>query len=199
MWLSVWITLFPDVVISKVFKLWLEAPGGPQNLCRGPQTSNYFHNNAIMLSAFSLCWHLHWWLQCKGGENCWLFSTSQGGAAELSSGHCVLHCHGQAVIKMSVYLRISWTKQQNNYFYLNLDPECKSVQCSVWWKWSMAKALLLSLRLKETHCGTVWVVSRASCPLLRFSPENITTDYCYSDLSIWQNINAVNLSLKGKD
>ena len=132
-------------------------------------------------------------------ENCWLFSTSQGGAGELSGGHRILHCHGRAVIKMSVYLRISWNKQQNNYFYLNLDPECKSVQCSVWWKWSVAKALLLSLRLKETHCVTVWVVSRASCPLLRFSPENITTDCCYPDLSIWQNINAVNLSLKGKD
>ena len=107
--------------------------------------------------------------------------------------------NGQAVIKMSVYLRISWTKQQNNYFYLNLDPECKSVQCSVWWKWSVAKALLLSLRLKEMHCVTIWVVSRTSCPLLGFSPENITMDYGYSDLSIWQNINAVNLSLKGKD
>ena len=101
--------------------------------------------------------------------------------------------------KTSVYLRISWTKQQNNYFYLNLDPECKSVQCSVWWKWSVAKALLLSLRLKEMHCVTIWVVSRTSCPLLGFSPENITMDYGYSDLSIWQNINAVNLSLKGKD
>ena len=128
--------------------------GVPCTLAGDPQTSNYFHNNAMMLSAFSLCWHLHWWLQCKGGYNCWLFNTSQGGAGELSSSHCVLHCHGQAVIKMSVYLRISWTKEQNNYFYLNLDPECKSVQCSVWWKWSVAKALLLSLRLKETHCVT---------------------------------------------
>lgn len=176
-------------------------PGRPQYPCRGSthKTSNYFHN-VILLSAFSLCWHLHWWLQCKGGENCWLFSTSHDGAGGTAQWSLCSSLYGQAVIK---------TSATSKDF---LDQAAKQLLLFKSWPWVQSRfnvlcdeseawlAPLLLLRLKETHCATIWVVSRTSCPFTRiFTLKTSLMDYGYSDLSIWQNINAVNLSLKGKD